>query len=79
MKTEHQNESNMTNISLKDNQAALILDLNDNNISVDIAYHGQVGLAAGLCEVIARRLVEDETFRQDLLDQVVKNAAGEYE
>ncbi|MCK5544207.1 MAG: hypothetical protein KAI35_03255 [Desulfobulbaceae bacterium] len=79
MKTEHQNESNMTNISLKDNQAALILDFNDNNINVGIAYHGQVGLAAGLCEVIARRLVEDETFRQDLLDQVVKNAAGEYE
>ena len=69
----------MTDISLKDTQAALILDLNDNNISVDIAYRGQVDLAAGLCEVIARRLVEDEAFRQDLLDQVMKNAAGEYE
>jgi len=68
----------MADISLKDNQAALILDLNDNNISGDIAYHGQVGLAAGLCEVIARRLVEDEMF-QDLLDQVMKNASGEYE
>ena len=69
----------MTYISLKDNQAALTLDLNDDNMSVDIAYHGQVGLAAGLCEVIARRLVEDEKFWQDLLDQVMKNAAGEYE
>ena len=74
-----QNELIMTYISLKDNQAALTLDLNDDNMSVDIAYHGQVGLAAGLCEVIARRLVEDEKFWQDLLDQVMKNAAGEYE
>jgi hypothetical protein len=68
----------MAEITLKDQQAALILSSNDNGISVEMAYEGQVGLAAGLCEVIARRLIEDEDFRQQLLEQVRKNAAGDY-
>ena len=70
----------MAEITLKDQQAALILSSTTaaDNIQVEMAHEGQVGLAAGLCEVIARRLIEDEKFRHELLEQVKKNAAGDY-
>jgi hypothetical protein len=68
----------MKEVQLKDQQAALILTGTDNSIQVDMAYEGQVGLAAGLCEVIARKLIEDPDFREALLEQVKKNAQGEY-
>ncbi len=68
----------MKKVTLDDQQAALILTGTEDSIQVDMAYEGQVGLAAGLCEVIARRLIEDPDFREDLLEQVKKNAAGNY-
>ena len=68
----------MAEVILEDQQAALILTGTDDSIQVDMAYEGQVGLAAGLCEVIARKLIEDEEFREALLDQVKKNATGDY-
>ena len=68
----------MKEITLKDQQAALILTGTNDSILVDMTYEGQVGLAAGLCEVIARKLIEDEKFRELLLNQVQKNADGEY-
>lgn len=68
----------MAEMSLKDQQAALILGASDNGLQVEIVHEGEVGLAAGLCEVIARRLIEDEAFRQELLEQLQKNAAGDY-
>ncbi len=68
----------MKEVTLKDQQAALILTGTADSIQVEMAYEGQVGLAAGLCEVIARRLIEDEAFRDSLLEQVKKNSAGEY-
>ena len=68
----------MKEITLDDQQAALILTGTDDSIQVDMAYEGQVGLAAGLCEVIARKLIEDEEFREMLLNQVQKNAKGDY-
>jgi hypothetical protein len=66
----------MAEVILEDQQAALILTGTNDSISVDMAYEGQVGLAAGLCEVIARKLIEDEGFREELLAQVQRNAAG---
>lgn len=66
----------MKEIQLNDQQAALILTGADNSIQVEMAYDGQVGLAAGLCEVIARKLIEDVDFRESLLEQVKKNAQG---
>lgn len=68
----------MKEVTLKDQQAALILTGSNDSIQVEMAYEGQVGLAAGLCEVIARKLIEDETFRESLLELVKKNGAGEY-
>lgn len=69
----------MKEVQLEDHQAALILTGTEDSIQVDMAYEGQVGLAAGLCEVIARKLIEDVDFRETLLEQVKKNAAGDYD
>ena len=63
----------MTEITLQDNQAALILTANGDDIEVDISHVGHVGLAAGLCEALAVKLVEDENFRQELLIKLQEN------
>ncbi len=68
----------MANIILEDQQAAIIFSITENGIQVKMTHEGEVGLAAGLSEVICRRLIEDEKFRQELLGQVEKNAAGDY-
>ncbi len=70
----------MAKIILKDQQAALILSASEDclDLEVDIAYEGQLGMAAGLCEVIARRLIEDESFRHEMLTQVKQNAAEDF-
>ena len=68
----------MTDITLKDNQAALILTADGNDIEVDISHEGDSGFAAALCEEIALKLVEDEDFRQDLMERIEeKFEAGE--
>ena len=63
----------MPEITLQGNQAALILTANGDDIEVDISHEGSVGLAAGLCEVLAIKLVEDEDFRQELLIKLQEN------
>jgi hypothetical protein len=68
----------MKEMILQDGQAALILTGTYDSIQVEMAHEGAVGLAAGLCEVIARKLIEDEKFREMLLEQVKENAAGNY-
>lgn len=68
----------MKEMILQDGQAALILTGTDDSIQVEMTHEGPVGLAAGLCEVIARKLIEDENFREMLLEQVKENAAGNY-
>ncbi len=67
----------MAEVILEDQQAALILTGTNDSIQVDMAYEGQEGLAAGLCEVIARKLIEDEGFRDDLLAQIQLHGAGD--
>ncbi len=68
----------MAEVILEDQQAALILTGTNDSIQVDMAYEGKVGLAAGLCEVIARKLIEDEEFRDELLAQMQRNADGDF-
>ena len=48
----------MNEITLQDNQAALILTANGEDIEVDISHEGHVSLAAGLCKVLALKLVD---------------------
>lgn len=55
-------------MELKVNQAALILETNDEGeISVEVASPDMDGLASGLCQIIARKLINDEAFQQELL------------
>ena len=54
-------------MELKPNQAALILEANDEGeISVDVAAHDIDGLAAAVCQVIATKLAQDEKFQAEL-------------
>jgi hypothetical protein len=55
-------------MELKPNQAAIILEASDEGeISVDVAAHDIEGLAASLCQVIAQKLSQDETFQAEIL------------
>ena len=54
-------------MELKPNQAAIILEANDEGeISVDVAAHDIDGLAAAVCQVIVLKLSQDETFQAEL-------------
>jgi hypothetical protein len=62
----------MTTITLKPNQAALILETSEEgDIEVEVAYAEESieenGFAAGICEVLAQKLVDDEKFQEELL------------
>ncbi len=51
------------------NQAALILEANDEGeISVNLAAHDSENLAASICQIIARKLTQDEKFQSEILD-----------
>ena len=51
-------------MELESNQAALILDANDEGeISVNIATHDSENLAAEICQIIAQKLTQDEKFQ----------------
>jgi hypothetical protein len=55
-------------MELGPNQAAIILEASEEGeISVDVAAHDIDGLAASLCQVIAKKLSQDETFQAGIL------------
>ena len=65
----------MADIQLKDNQAALILESSDDgDISVDVAIPQEGaengGLASALCRVIAKKLINDEQFQAELMNEL---------
>jgi hypothetical protein len=71
----------MTIITLKTNQAALILETSpDGDINVEVAYPEESleddGFAAAICEVLAQKLVEDESFQEELL-ALIDEESGE--
>lgn len=55
-------------MELKPNQAALILEANDEGeISVEMAALDMDGLATAVCQVIARKLSSDEKFQAEIM------------
>jgi hypothetical protein len=59
-------------LTLNDNQAALVLETNDDGeITVNL-HSGSVEFtfAAALCEAIAEKLVSDEQFQQEMMDRI---------
>ena len=58
-------------MDLKYNQAALILEANDEGeISVNVAAHDTDNLAAAICQVIAQKLTLDEKFQEEILAEL---------
>ena len=65
----------MKNITLKDNQAAIILETSpEGEIHVELALPDETpesdGFVAALAMIIARKLIEDEGFQEDILSEI---------
>ncbi len=60
----------MAEITLTENQAAVILTASEDDIEVDVAYDGEEGLAGQICKAMAIKLLEDEDFRHELLSRI---------
>lgn len=65
----------MKTITLKDNQAAIILETSpEGEIHVELALPDETpesdGFVSALCMVIARKLIEDEGFQEDILAEI---------
>ncbi len=65
----------MAEIKLKENQAALILDIDSKGeVTVDAAFPDipdEAGeLAMALCRVIGQKLTEDEQFQAEILSEL---------
>lgn len=67
----------MAEITLKANQAAVILTADEGDIEVDVAYDGEDGLAGQICKALAMKLLEDEEFRDELLSRIAENDESE--
>ncbi len=58
-------------IELKNNQAALLLDIGaDDSITLNVNAENMDGLAARLCIAMAKKLLADAGFQSELMDMV---------
>lgn len=58
-------------MELNENQAALILEADDNGeISVDVSSTDPNGLAGALCHAIALKLMNDVQFQKELMEML---------
>lgn len=58
-------------MDLLDNQAALILDIDEvGEISVNVASIDQQGLTARICHAIAIKLTSDVSFQTHIMDMI---------
>jgi len=70
-------------IELKNNQAALLLDIGaDDSITINVNAENMDGLAARLCIAMAKKLLTDIDFQSELMGMVegyerVDNCGGE--
>jgi hypothetical protein len=58
-------------MDLKENQAALILEVGeDGGVSVNVASGNENGPASAICEAIAVKLMQDENFQAEIMDMI---------
>jgi hypothetical protein len=58
-------------MELKDNQAALILEVGeDGGVSVNVASGNKNGAASAICEAIAVKLMRDENFQAEIMEMI---------
>ena len=62
---------NTSNMELKDNQAALILEVDeDGGVSVNVASGDPDAPAGAICQAIAVKLMQDEAFQAEIMDMI---------
>ena len=60
-------------MKLKDNQSALILEIGeDGEITVNVASGDHDGLTAAICGVIAKKMLTDKDFQEEIMEMVEK-------
>lgn len=65
-------------MELKHNQSALLLEVNENGeITVDVASGDIDGLTGLLCQAIARKLMQDGQFQEELMEMLDKDEEGD--
>ena len=58
-------------MELKDNQSALVLGVDeDGGITVEVASGDHDGLAAAICGAIAKKMLTDKVFQEEIMDMV---------
>lgn len=58
-------------MELKNNQAALILEVGeDGGVSVNVASGDTDGPAGAICQAIAVKLMQDEAFQSEIMDMI---------
>jgi len=58
-------------MELKENQAALILEVGeDGGVSVNVASGNKNGPASAICEAIAVKLMQDENFQAEIMNMI---------
>ena len=57
-------------MELKNNQSALILAIDDGEITVDVASADLNGVTGTLCKAIANKLMEDVDFQEELMEMI---------
>ena len=67
-------------MDIKNNQAALILEADENGeISVSVTSPDMNGLAGLICQVIATKLMQDEKFQAEILAMMEESENSETE
>ena len=62
-------------MELRDNQAALILEEDENGeVSVNVAASEMDGLTGSICQAIAKKLMYDEEFQAEIMDMLTPDA-----
>ncbi|MBV5341760.1 MAG: twitching motility protein [Deltaproteobacteria bacterium] len=64
-------------MELKNNQAALILEVGeDGGVSVNVASGDVDGPAGAICQAIAVKLMQDSAFQAEIMDMIEVDGGG---
>jgi hypothetical protein len=65
-------------MELKENQAALILEVDeDGGVSANVASGDVDGPAGAICQALAIKLMQDEAFQAEIMDMIEVDGDGE--
>jgi hypothetical protein len=65
-------------MELKNNQAALILEVDDDGgVSVNVAAGDPDGPAGAICQAIAVKLMQDEDFQAEIMEMIEVDDGGQ--